>query len=147
MVVAEQNQISIERLERFAPLGDLARTGARVGRIPASGFVIGVIDRSIERISLVLSSAFEPSVAVLDLVIDDAAEPGPEFRFASKLMNLPEAKQDDFLGEVIGFLVVFEAIERAAPDPILEMAHQILEGVAITLLRRADPPGDLIGIA
>lgn len=147
VVVAEQNQISVERFERFASLGSLARTGARVGRIPTSRFVIGVIDRRIERISLALSSAFEPSMAVLDLVIDDAAEPGPEFRFASKLMDLPKAKQENFLGEVIGFVMVLEAIERSAPDPILEMAHQILEGVAITSLRCADPPGYFIGIA
>jgi len=66
-----------------------------------------------------LMAAPPPALAVAGLINDDAVDPGLEGRLASEVANGAEHTEEDFLGQIQGFVAVTEQVQGQKIDSVL----------------------------
>jgi len=143
MIGRESIQVPVQRLHHLPPGGLSSRSGAWIRRIPPRGFIVIAAGAGIERECPALSPSVKPSFAILDLIVDDAAKPRPKLGLSPKLVNLAKTEDKDFLGNVVGLLMILEAIQSPAPDTVLKVLDEAPETLLVSALRRLDPLLDL----
>ena len=101
----------------------------------------------VERHLLALVPAPPPALPIPCLIDDDPVDPGSQRRLAAEGVDGAEDPEEDFLGEIEGFVVVAQQVEGQLVDHALVLVHELGTGILVAnraaLNERSLPAADV----